>query len=109
MHTGFVSNEKTRNRVVVFRLTEHEYVLLKKASSRARRSLSDFTRAELLASMADREVGEQPGTIRQLRAQISELHASIESLKQLLSTRIDAAPGVSTHEHSPRRRNQGPF
>jgi Mobilization protein NikA len=39
---------KQRNRIVVFRLTDEEYESLKRASLRSGRTLSDFTRSELL-------------------------------------------------------------
>jgi hypothetical protein len=72
-----------RKRVVVFRLTEGEYMLLKNASSRARRSISDFTRAELLAIIAG--MPHREGGDNQIQEQLSGLQTSLEDLKELVS------------------------
>lgn len=91
----------------MFRLTEDEYALLKKASFRARRSLSDFTRAELLTSLVNVESAEQTRSLRQLGEQLSKLDASVDDLKQLVSTRISEPAGMRARKAAPRRR-EGP-
>jgi hypothetical protein len=77
-----------RSRVVFFRVTEDEYRKLKEVSSRnGARSLSDFTRSELLACI-------HSGTITE------HLHSRFESLEH----RIDE---LQVHHHlAPERERQ---
>ncbi len=78
---------KLRNRVVVFRLTQEEYALLKQACTwRGGLSVSEFTRMELLTAI-------QQGTNAERRdlgaivEELSLLRASVDRLFTLLAGR----------------------
>lgn len=62
-----------RNRILIFRLTQDEYIALQAASSGAR-SLSDFARSRLLNSL------EEPA----LNQQINDLNSKVERITELL-------------------------
>jgi hypothetical protein len=62
---------KPRNRILIFRLTQEEYDALQSASAGAR-SLSEFARSKLLASLDP--VG----------AQLSDLQLKVARIEQLL-------------------------
>lgn len=74
-----MSTPNPRNRVVVFRLTEEEYRLLKAACSAAgRRNLSDYTRSELLLALgADR-------ADKAIRRRFQEIDHKLRDLSHLL-------------------------
>lgn len=59
--------KKPRNRMLIFRLTQEEYKCLKTASSGAR-SLSDFARERLLASIERPPIDEQLTEIKLMLA-----------------------------------------
>ena len=63
---------KPRNRVLIFRLTEDEYVTLQSASLGAR-SLSEFARAKLLGSLGAPPIDEQLTDLNTKVARIAEL------------------------------------
>ena len=66
---------KPRNRILIFRLTQDEYNILQTASSqRGARSLSEFARAKLLASL------DAPA----LDQQITELKSTLTLIAQRL-------------------------
>ena len=81
---------KPRNRSVVFRLTEDEYDNLRTACVRSGgRSLSDFARSALLATIAS-NTGRRhapEAIITRLEARINETNSALQSLI-LLVTRI---------------------
>jgi uncharacterized protein (DUF1778 family) len=76
-----LNSEDARSRIVVFRLTPDEYDALKKASGRARRSMSDFTRAEVLSAISARP---QQDTLDEIRAELVKVQNSIRGLKELI-------------------------
>jgi hypothetical protein len=82
------NSQDPKKRAIIFRLTENEYALLKNASSRARRSLSDYARAELLNAIADREGGGAGGGSHNIAEQLSGLQASVDNLKELVTCMI---------------------
>jgi hypothetical protein len=59
--------KKPRNRMLIFRLTQDEYKCLQAASSGAR-SLSEFARESLLASIDRQPIDEQLTEIRMMLA-----------------------------------------
>lgn len=64
-----------RNRILIFRLTQGEYEALRTAScEKGARSLSDFARGKLLASLAPPAID----------AEISELKTTVARIAQLL-------------------------
>ena len=65
--------QNPRNRILIFRLTQHEYDTLQAASSGAR-SLSEFARAKLMESL-----GAPP-----LDTQLSELRKKVNRIEELL-------------------------
>jgi hypothetical protein len=65
---------KPRNRILIFRLTEDEYEALQVASTGAR-SLSDFARAKLLASLGASPIDEQ---LMQLATKVTRLTELLE-------------------------------
>ncbi len=75
-----MSSTETRSRTVIFRLTEREYTLLKRACSRESRSLSEFARVELLAAIE----GKAEGGEYQVGVELSRLRAAVEELKELV-------------------------
>ena len=62
-----------RNRILIFRLTQDEYLALQAASAGAR-SLSDFARSKLLNAL------EEPA----LNQQIIDLNSKVERITELL-------------------------
>jgi hypothetical protein len=68
-----VAVNNPRNRILIFRLTQDEYLALQAASSGAR-SLSDFARSKLLNSI------EEPA----LNQQITDLNSKVERITELL-------------------------
>ena len=67
---------KPRNRILIFRLTQDEYQALQSASSGAR-SLSEFARTKLLASL------EMPGAPA-LDQQLLELRSTVARIAEML-------------------------
>jgi hypothetical protein len=64
---------KPRNKILIFRLSEDEYTTLQSASSGSR-SLSEFARAKLMASL-----GSNP-----IDSQLTELKTTVARIAQLL-------------------------
>jgi hypothetical protein len=75
-----VNSQKPRSRVVVFRLTEHEFTQLKLAATRSQRSLSDFTRTGVLSAIHT----DQDRSAIAIRDQISEMQMVLQDLKELV-------------------------
>ena len=75
-----------RDRVVVFRLSRHEYLTLKDAcSARGARTLSDFTRSEILSHLHfDR--------FASIEQKIAELQSVVTRLKDLVEGLVMPAP-----------------
>ena len=67
-----MSVSKPRNRILIFRLTQDEYEALQSASSGAR-SLSEFARGRLLASLGPSPIDEQLSELKTTVARIAEL------------------------------------
>ena len=68
---------KQRNRIVVFRLSDDEYESLRVACLRCGRTMSDFTRSELLASIA--------GQPRDPWEKLDALQTSMRRIENLMS------------------------
>ena len=62
-----------RNRILIFRLTQDEYLSLQAASSGAR-SLSDFARSKLLGALGEPALNQQ----------ITDLNSKVERITELL-------------------------
>jgi hypothetical protein len=75
---------KPRNRIVVFRLSQDEYRLLKEACDRAgARNLSDFTRSEILECLnSDALGGHLAHRFASLEQQIAVLQFQLNNLLQ---------------------------
>jgi hypothetical protein len=90
---------KQRNRIVVFRLSQEEYDSLKAACAVAGgRSVSDYTRSELLAciqsdsiySVVLRRFGELDRKLADLHELLEELSARIDSAAPVRAYAVDA-------------------
>ena len=66
---------KPRTRTLIFRLTEDEYDSLRTASAGAR-SLSEFAREKLLASLGAPAIDEQ---LKELKTQVSRIAQLLET------------------------------
>jgi hypothetical protein len=76
---------------VVFRLTQDEYRYLQKAcSSSGARSISDFTRKELLGKAAAVERNGLEGRLSSFEKKLSDLQSSLRQLNQLLKKLRDS-------------------
>jgi len=87
-------NGEPRNRVVVFRLAQVEYLRLKEVSSRnGARNLSDFMRSELLAYI-------HSGTLHEhLHRRFEALEESIQELRTTtVSLLLGNSNGGSQHQ-----------
>ena len=71
-----------RNRIVVFRLSQEEYRNLKNACElRGARSVSDFTRSEILASVGGESLEDQSyPAFKKIAQEIMELRSAVVSL-----------------------------
>jgi hypothetical protein len=84
---------KPRNRLVVFRLSQEEYHILKSAcSTQGGRNISDFTRSELLALIQSRPAGDG---IQKRLVEMEQKLADMHGVLLDLSRRLDCAPLVS--------------
>lgn len=78
-----MSTQKLRNRMVVFRLTQEEYDNLKEiCSERGGRTLSDFTRSELMNLLGSESRMERCFT--DVRQRLSELQDAVSQLTFLV-------------------------
>lgn len=69
----------------MFRLTETEYALLKRACLRAHRSVSEYARLELLSGVhAQSENDFGLGGSRRIGEELSRVQTRLEELKELL-------------------------
>jgi len=75
-----------RDRLVIFRLSQDEYQLLKDASERnGARNLSDFTRGELLNALNSRADGNHvEQTFSSMEQSMAELKATMLRLQSVL-------------------------
>jgi hypothetical protein len=74
---------KTRSRVVVFRVTQEEYKLLRATCvEKGGRSLSEFARSELLAFL--KHTGSSDERIAQLERKLATLQYSVQHLVRLM-------------------------
>jgi len=75
-----------RDRLVIFRLSQDEYEMLKAASERnGARNLSDFTRGELLNALNSRAAGNHFGqTSSSMEQSMAELKATMLRLQSVL-------------------------
>jgi hypothetical protein len=82
-----MSVPKTRNRMVVFRLTQEEYENLRGVcSERGGRSLSDFTRSELMNFLGSDSLGGMiENRFSDVRDRLGELQDAISRLTILVS------------------------
>jgi hypothetical protein len=77
---------KRRDRLVVFRLSQDEYQKLKTASeSNGARSLSDFTRSEIMNLLDSRTGGSlRDETLSSMAHSMNELHGAMLRLQSIL-------------------------
>ncbi len=82
---------KTRDRIVVFRLTQEEYKRLMKACSHTgARNLSDYTRAQLLDPSASRTSPDRIETrLTKFDKRLSELQGQVRQMTRLLKQLSD--------------------
>ena len=75
-----------RDRLVIFRLSQEEYEMLKSASERnGARNLSDFTRGELLNALHSRADGNHHDqTFSSMEQSMAELKAAMLRLQSVL-------------------------
>jgi uncharacterized protein (DUF1778 family) len=88
----FVS-AKTRDRIIVFRVTQDEYRSLKEAcASPGARNLSDFTRSEVLAALHSGSVAEYlTRRFESIETQIATMQSAIAHLNRSLEGGSHAA------------------
>ncbi|HLJ17598.1 MAG TPA: hypothetical protein VKV15_24090 [Bryobacteraceae bacterium] len=73
---------KPRNRVVIFRLTQDEYVTLQSAcASQGGRSLSEFARSRLLSAI---DSSDAPEGEPEWEKKLAEIHAAVSRLARLM-------------------------
>ena len=91
-----VSN--SRNRLVVFRLTQNEYDALKGAcSERGGRNLSEFTRAELLATVRSDSLDDvMRKGFSEVERRLDALRGSLADLTERLGVAAGDEAGPST-------------
>ena len=84
---------KTRDRIIVFRVTQDEYRSLKEAcESRAARNLSDFTRSEVLGALHSGFVAEYlTRRFESIETQIATMQSAIAHLNRSLEGGSHAA------------------
>jgi uncharacterized protein (DUF1778 family) len=75
-----------RDRLVIFRLSQDEYQMLKAASERhGARNLSDFTRGEVLSVLNSRETGNHiERSFSSMQQNMAELQATMLRLQSVL-------------------------
>ncbi len=85
---------KSRNRVVIFRLTQDEYDSLKDAcSEKGSRNLSEFTRSELLTVARPDSIGAMiRKRFSEIERKLGELQSSLDQLSRHLN---EASPSPS--------------
>jgi hypothetical protein len=83
-----MSDSQSRNRLVVFRVTQGEYDSLKEAcSEKGGRNLSEFTRSELLnAARSDSLGGVIEKRFSEVERRLSGLQDSVEQIANRLET-----------------------
>jgi hypothetical protein len=82
---------KPRDRIVVFRLSQEEYALIKEACTvTGARSLSEFTRSELLARArtSDAASGDLRRTVQELEGKIAQLQNTVIQLLDAVHRRF---------------------
>jgi uncharacterized protein (DUF1778 family) len=87
----------TRDRIVVFRLSQDEYRSLQEACTKeGGRSISDFTRSELLAAIHHKQM-----SAALLDRRVAEIHRSMQRVLRLLdSPPSDPAPSKTDSEEN---------
>lgn len=73
-----------KNRMVIFRLTQPEYKALTEACASDGRSVSEFTRAQVLASLRSDEHRAVQSHISELHQKVAELQSSVDALQSKL-------------------------
>ena len=87
-----------RNRIVIFRVTQEEYSSLMSACVAAgSRSLSDFTRSELLTMRQTESIG---SVVEQRFVEIDRKLSDLHTLVEHVSERITALNGDGNHHES---------
>jgi hypothetical protein len=85
-----------RNRVVVFRLSGHEYLTLKDACcARGARNISDFTRSELLSHLHFDRFAAIEQKLAELQSVVARLNQLLEGLL-VPAAQADAEPKSET-------------
>jgi hypothetical protein len=86
---------RPRNRIVIYRLTQDEYQALKEACGRrAARSLSDFTRCEVLKPFLRPALRPEHHRSAGLKDEIAALKDSIANLNRLLEGPTHVEPNL---------------
>mgnify|MGYP000131450833 CR=1 FL=1 len=77
---------KKRDRIVVFRLTQDEYKLLQKACTRTgARTISDFTRSQLLEQAATRPREDRlEARLAKFDQRLAEVQSAVRHISRLL-------------------------
>jgi len=86
---------KKRDRIVVFRLTQDEYKLLQKACTRTgARTISDFTRSQLLDRAATTPKEERlEARLDKFDKRLAEVHSAVRNISRLLKQWEEGEPG----------------
>ena len=80
-----MNTQEPRRRTVVFRLTDTEYALLKRACDRVHCSISEYARVELLSSVcAHSESDFGLGGSRKFGEALSKVQQRLDELKELM-------------------------
>jgi hypothetical protein len=82
---------KPRDRIVIFRLTQDEYdSLIAVCQKRGARNLTDFTRSEVLASIArELQSHARTGESSELDEKLDSLQSEIQYIRSLLEQRLN--------------------
>jgi len=82
---------KPRDRIVIFRLTQDEYdSLIAVCQKRGARNLTDFTRSEVLASIArELQSHARAGESSELDEKLDSLQSEIQYIRSLLEQRLN--------------------
>ena len=99
-----MNSVEPRNRVVVFRLSQAEYVALRAACSvRGARNISEFTRSELLAMIQSESLGHMvQKRLVEVERTLGELNTALGTLNQ----RLDGASFVVLDDRRNRRESE---
>lgn len=100
LKSNTVSSLNPRNRMVVFRLTQEEYVSLQEACKRkGGRNLSEFTRSELLSMVGpETAAGIFQEQFDELQRRLVDLESKLAQLAELVAGALQTLPVFSRGE-----------